>query len=86
MKAIRVGLIAALPLLAGGCVARTAVDIVTLPVRAGAQVVDWTTTSQDEADRNAGRELRKQREREAREAREREREERRAARRARRDD
>lgn len=59
---------AALPLLSGGCVAKTIVDVATLPVKAGAQVVDWSTTSQEEADRNYGR---KMREREAREGRER---------------
>lgn len=55
--------------LLSGCLARTAVDIVTLPVKAGAQAVDWTTTSQDEADRNRGREIRKREEREAKERR-----------------
>lgn len=48
-----------------GCVARAAYDVATLPVRAGSQVIDWTTTSRAEADRNAGRRMRKQREREA---------------------
>ena len=55
-----------------GCIARTAVDVVTLPVRATSQAVDWATTSQEESDRNYGRKMRKQ---EAREARERKREE-----------
>jgi hypothetical protein len=41
-----------------GCIARTALDIVTLPVKAAGQVVDWTTTSQDESDRSLGREVR----------------------------
>ena len=41
-----------------GCIARTAASVVTAPVRAGAQVADWATTSQDEADRARGRELR----------------------------
>lgn len=50
-----------------GCVAKTALDVVTLPVRAGGQVVDWTTTSQDEADRNYGKKMRKQEAREGRE-------------------
>lgn len=57
-----------LPLLAlslGGCVARTAANIVTLPVRAVGQGVDWATTSRDEADRNRGREIRRQEERDA---------------------
>ena len=53
----------------GGCVARAAWDVATLPVRAGSKAVDWTTTSRDEADRNYGRKVRKQRERAAREAR-----------------
>ena len=53
-----------------GCLARTAYDVVTLPVKAGAQAVDWATTSQDEADRNYGRKVRK---REAKEGRERKR-------------
>ncbi len=52
-----------------GCVAHAAYDVVTLPVRAGSQVVDWTTTSRSEADRNLGRKVRKQRERDARQAR-----------------
>lgn len=54
------------PLLAlalSGCVAKTAFDVVTAPVRAGSQVVDWTTTSQDEADRARGREIRRREER-----------------------
>lgn len=60
-------LIAVLPLLSGGCVAKTAFDIVTMPVKAAGQAADWATTSQDEADRNAGRKLRKQEAREGRE-------------------
>lgn len=48
-----------LPLLAGGCVVKTAANVAALPVKAGAKAVDWTTTSQDEADRNRGREMRK---------------------------
>ena len=47
-----------LPLLAGGCIAKTAWNVATAPVKAGAQVADWTTTSQDEADRNYGRKMR----------------------------
>jgi hypothetical protein len=60
-------LAATLPLLSGGCVAKTAFDVVTLPVKAAGQAADWATTSQDEADRNAGRKLRKQEAREGRE-------------------
>jgi len=60
------------PLL-GGCVAGTIVDTavtaVTLPVRVASKAVDLATTSQAEADRKRGRELRLQDERRAREAR-----------------
>jgi hypothetical protein len=58
----------ALPLLSGGCIAKTAWDVATLPVKAGGKVVDWSTTSQEEADRNYGK---KMREKEAREGKER---------------
>jgi hypothetical protein len=43
----------------GGCVAKTAANIVTLPVRAAGYGYDKMTTSQAEADRNRGRALRK---------------------------
>lgn len=58
-----------LPLLAGGCLAKTAYNVATAPIKAGGQVVDWTTTSQDEADRNYGRKMRKQEAREGRDRR-----------------
>ncbi|MFL6731625.1 MAG: hypothetical protein ACJ8EH_01220 [Sphingomicrobium sp.] len=52
-----------LPLLLGGCVvgtvAKTAVDVVALPVKAVSAGVDAATTSQKEADEKRGRELRK---------------------------
>ena len=70
-----------LPLVAvslSGCLAKTALDVVTLPVKAASQGVDWATTSQDEADRNRGRQIRKQERREGNERRKREQEERRA--------
>lgn len=50
-------------LLLPGCIARTAVDIVTLPVKAASAGVDAVTTSQSEADEKRGREIRKQEER-----------------------
>jgi hypothetical protein len=50
-------------LLVTGCAVRTAVDVVTLPVRATAKVIDLTTTSQSEADLKRGREARKSEER-----------------------
>ena len=48
-------------LLLSGCL-RTAASIVTAPVKAVGQAADWATTSQDEADRNRGREIREQEE------------------------
>lgn len=68
MKRLLVIASLALPLLSGGCIAKTALDIVTLPVKAGGQVVDWTTTSQEESDRNYGRKIREQEAREGKQA------------------
>lgn len=59
MRIVPLLFVAALPLLAGGCLAKTAYNVATAPIKAGGQVVDWTTTSQDEADRNYGRKMRK---------------------------
>ena len=42
-----------------GCVARTAHDIVTLPVKVASAGVDAVTTSQAEADQKRGRQIRK---------------------------
>ncbi len=55
------------PLAVGGCTVGTAAGIVAAPFKVGAQVVDWTTTSRDESDRNYGRKVRKQRKAEQRE-------------------
>lgn len=74
-----------LPLLTGGCIARTAFDVVTLPIKATGQVIDWTTTSQEEADRNYGRKMRKQEAAEGAEMRRRDRQARKDAKRAVRD-
>jgi hypothetical protein len=66
-------LIILLPLMLGGCVgtiAKTAFDVVTLPVKVVAAGVDAATTSQSEADEKRGRELRKQDEARGRMARE----------------
>jgi hypothetical protein len=64
---------AALPLILGGCVvgtvAKTAVDVVTLPVKVASAGVDAVTTSQAEADQKRGRELRKEEERRGKEVR-----------------
>ena len=56
-------ILASLALALGGCLARTAVDVVTLPVRAASKGVDLATTSQSEADEKRGRELRQREER-----------------------
>ena len=45
-----------------GCLARAAVDVVTLPVRAVGAGVDAATTSQSEADEKRGREIRRREE------------------------
>jgi hypothetical protein len=45
-----------------GCLARTAMSVVTAPVRVASQTVDWATTSQSEADENRGRALRRREE------------------------
>ena len=66
-------IVAALPFLLGGCVvgtiAKTAVDVVTLPVKVASAGVDAVTTSQAEADQKRGREIRKQEEEAGRQAR-----------------
>jgi hypothetical protein len=46
-----------------GCLARAALDVVTLPVKAVSAGVDVATTSQSEADEKRGREIRKREER-----------------------
>ena len=56
-------LLFALPLLLSGCLARTAVDLVTLPVKVVSAGVDVATTSQAEADQHRGREIREEEER-----------------------
>ncbi|MDK2759892.1 MAG: hypothetical protein KYX64_00870 [Sphingopyxis sp.] len=59
---MRVIVIAALAaMLLSGCVSAVK-TVVTAPVKAVGQVADWSTTSQDEADRNRGRELRQREE------------------------
>ncbi|HWI76421.1 MAG TPA: hypothetical protein VNS53_04985 [Sphingomicrobium sp.] len=68
----KLAILAALPLLSGcivGTVAKTAVDVATIPVKVASAGVDAATTSQAEADQNRGREMRKEDERRGREAR-----------------
>jgi hypothetical protein len=64
--AARAGLSGAMALALYGCVAKTAFDVATAPVKVGAKAVDLATTSQSEADEKRGRELRERDERRAR--------------------
>jgi hypothetical protein len=50
-------------LLLTGCIASTALDVVTLPVKVASKGVDLATTSQSEADQKRGREIRQREER-----------------------
>jgi hypothetical protein len=52
-----------------GCLAKTAFDVVTAPVKVASKAADLATTSQAEADQKRGREIRKQEEQRGREAR-----------------
>ncbi len=78
-------IVLALAPLLGGCV-RTVGTVVTAPFKVVGQTADWATTSQDEADRNYGRKMRKQEAREARERRKQQEREEKEARRQQRDD
>lgn len=57
-RGMRVLLVAPFALIVSGCLAKTAVDLVTLPVRVVSAGVDAVTTSQAEADEARGRRLR----------------------------
>lgn len=46
----------------GGCLAKTALDVATAPVRVAGKAVDMATTSQSEADEKRGREMRRREE------------------------
>jgi hypothetical protein len=49
-------------LLLPGCIAKTALDVVTAPVKIVSKAADVATTSQSESDEKRGRELRKREE------------------------
>ena len=68
---MRIAPLVCLPLLlaTGGCIS-TAASIVKAPFQVAGKAVDWTTTSQEEADRNYGRKMRKQEAKEGRERKE----------------
>lgn len=59
---LRLAAMGAAALALPGCLARAAVDVVTLPVKAVSAGVDAVTTSQSEADEKRGREIRKREE------------------------
>jgi hypothetical protein len=61
--AIRLLIVAAAGLALQGCLAKTAVSAVTLPVKVASSAVDVATTSQSEADQKRGREIRQREER-----------------------
>jgi hypothetical protein len=74
---MRILFAAALAMALPGCIAKTALDIATLPVKAASAGVDAVTTSQSEADEKRGRQIRLREEcigKEARRARKQERE------------
>ena len=80
MRIARLFLLAPLPVILSGCLASAAIEVATLPVTIVSETVDAVTTSQAEADRRRGREIREADERAGREARRRERQQRREAR------
>ena len=59
---MRILIAALLPLALSGCLAKTALDIATLPVKAASKTVDVLTTSQSEADQKRGRAVREREE------------------------
>lgn len=72
---MRIVLLAVLPFTLGGCLAKTALDVATMPVKAVGWTADKMTTSQREADEKRGREIRRQEEQAAKEERARKKEE-----------
>lgn len=61
--ALRLIMIGTAALALQGCLAKTALDVVTLPVKVASRGVDLATTSQAEADQTRGREIRRREER-----------------------
>jgi hypothetical protein len=61
--ALRVIVAGAAAIALQGCLAKTAVSAVTLPVKVASSAVDVATTSQSEADQKRGREIRQREER-----------------------
>ncbi len=63
MRLTTIGLLLGGSIMLQGCLARTAFDVVTAPVRVAGKAIDLATTSQSEADEKRGRELRRREER-----------------------
>ena len=61
--AIRIIALGGAALALQGCLAKTAYDVATLPVKVASSGVDMATTSQAEADQKRGREIRRREER-----------------------
>ena len=59
---MRILLLPALALALPGCIAKTALDVATLPVKIASAGVDAVVTTQAEADQKRGRQIRKQEE------------------------
>ena len=62
-RALRVIVVGAAAVALQGCLAKTAVSAVTLPVKVSSSAVDLATTSQSEADQKRGRQIRQREER-----------------------
>jgi hypothetical protein len=56
---MRLLILPALAFAASGCIAKTALDVATLPVKVASTGLDVATTSQAEADQKRGRQVRK---------------------------
>ena len=69
MSLIRYASAGAILISLSGCLAKTAFDVATAPVKVVGKAADMATTSQSEADERRGREMRKADEARAREAR-----------------
>jgi hypothetical protein len=63
MRALHIITLGLAALALQGCLAKAAVDAVSLPVKVASRGVDLATTSQSEADEKRGREIRKREER-----------------------
>jgi hypothetical protein len=59
---MRILVLPALALALPGCIAKTALDVATLPVKVASAGVDAVVTTQAEADQKRGREIRRQEE------------------------